>query len=311
MADFDIAHAALAGPRMLMTHPKVLFIWMAFNIVATVAYLAVLFLLFGDLFKQLIDAAVSSQEPTPQMFLQFIPRIAMLVLIALPFGLLYSGIQHAAAARAILRPEEERFGYLRLGADEMRVIVVSFVVGLIRFCAQIAVSIILGIVTVILLAVTGGLRHPENALALRAIINLFVYPVIIFLYLKFALAVPQTVDSKSINIFGSWSMTEGSTWKMLGTYAIVFCIQIAISIVLGIVVFAVFAAIGGGGVMAALPLLKTNPAEGLRQLSPLIVPLGVALGVIIGIVTPLFVALWYCPAAEIYGALSGRREDVF
>ncbi|MDB5451693.1 MAG: hypothetical protein JWO33_271 [Caulobacteraceae bacterium] len=311
MAEFDIAGAALCGLRMLFARPRVLIAWMIFNLIGMGLYLALLYFLFGDVLKQILDLAVANQEPPAQLFLQLLPRLGLMILILVPLAMLYSGIQRAAAARAMLAPEDDKTGYLRVGGDEFRVIVVNFVVVVIRVCVQIGASIIVAIVLGILLAVTGNLRQPENLAMLRPVINVLIYPVVIFFYLKFALAVPQTVDTRTISIFEAWRLSQGHTWRMFLSYVIIFLITLGIGIAVAAVCIGLAVAIGGAGLMSALPLFETNPQEALRQLMVVMVPLSIAFTVISAIVTPFFTALWYCPPAYIYAAIAGRQEEAF
>jgi hypothetical protein len=315
MAEFEITDAALSGLRLIARRPKVLPYWIGFNVVVVAIALVVFFGLFGDFFRQLMEVIASgSEQPPTALLLSLIPRIGLMLLIFLPFGLLTQAIRQGAAARAILWPDDDRYGYLRVGADEFRLMLVIFVLGLINAAIQFVFSIVGAIILVAVLAASGGLGSGEGARSvqgLQQLIQLPMYAVMVFIFLKLCLAVPQTMDSKAINIFGSWSLTKGHTGRMFLSYLIVILISIGFGILTAALMIGFVIAAGGGAMMTIIPQFETNPQEAIRGLFGMILPVAVGVGIVSAIVTPIFTALIYCPAAYIYGRISGRTEDVF
>lgn len=314
MAEFEITDAAMSGLRLITRRPKVLPYWIGFNVLVVALALAVFFALFGDFFRQLMEAiSAGADEPPTALLLSLIPRIGLMILVFLPFGLLTQAIRQGAATRAILWPDDDRYGYLRVGADELRLMLVIFVLGLIRAAVQIVFSIVAAVIVVVIVGASGGLGSGggQSVQALRPLIQLPMYAVMIFLFLKLCLAVPQTMDSKAINIFGSWSLTKGHTWRMFLSYLIVILISIGFGILTAALMIGFVIAAGGGALMTIIPQFETNPQEAIRGIFGMILPVAVGVGIVSAIVTPIFTALIYCPAAYIYGRISGRTEDVF
>src|SRR3954462_7946580 len=99
--DFDITEAAMSGLRMIARKPKVLAWWIGFNLIFVGGYLALMFWLFGDIFRQffeMIAAAAGTQSSAGvdqgalKLVQQIIPRLGLAVLLLLPLGLLYSAM---------------------------------------------------------------------------------------------------------------------------------------------------------------------------------------------------------------------------
>jgi MFS family permease len=308
---FSIVEAALAGPRLIRRKPMVFLAWVGFQLLALAAYAALLILLFGTFFQTLFDSLSKQAEPPAELFLSLIPRFGIAFLIIVPAAILYLAVTRAAPARAYVRPEDDRFGYLRISVEEWRVFAVIFVVGCINVALQIALGLVAGIIALMLIGLTGGFEAgPFRQVIINQLASLMTMPVLIFFYLKFALAVPETLDQRRISIFNTWRLTKGVTWRMFLSYLIVSLMSLALVIVLVLAAIGVMVAIGFN--VADLPRqFETDPNAAFRQMAALFVPIMVVVGVISAIVTPLFNALYLCPAAYIYRAITGRTEDVF
>jgi hypothetical protein len=313
MAEFSIVDAALSGPRLIARQPRTYFLWVLFHAVVGGAYLALCYLLFGSIFRSIFQAAIANQQPSRELFLSLIPRFGLAILVIMPAAIVYFAVTRTAPLRAFLQSKRpDAFGYLRLGGDEVRVFVTLFVLGCIRFAVQIVVSIPAGIIVASLLAASGGLHGaPEQRIIFQQFANLLIFPAIIFIYLKFALAAPQTLDEKRIHIFESWNLTNGHFWSMFLTYLIVFLISLVAGVLTGVVVFGAVAGLASANLGTLIPLFRDNPQEGLRMVMNLMLPLSVTLILVSAFVTPFVTALYSCPTAYIYRAITGRTEDAF
>jgi hypothetical protein len=310
MAEFEVTDSAMSGLRLITRHPKVLPYWIGFNLLAATFALALLFLLFGDFLRQVMELVINSGEPTPAMVFSLIPRIGLMLLIFLPFGLFVSAVRQGAATRAILWPDDDRYGYLRVGGDEFRLMLVLFVVGIIKGAIQLAIGLVLGIFFAIALGLSGGFSA-ESMAGDRPILRLIVQLIMVYFFLRFALAVPQTMDSRSVNIFGTWTLTKGHVGRMFLSYLIVGLIGFGFGLLTAALIVGFVIAAGGGALMTIIPQFDTDRAGAIRALFDLILPISIAFAIIGSIMQPIFTALVYCPAAYIYGKLTGRTEDVF
>lgn len=316
---FEITDASLSGLRLFGRKPATLAWWIGFNLIAMAVTLGLAYVLFGEILRQfvqlIVGAAAGGQVNESEigskvvaLLLQMIPRIGIAILVLLPVGLFVAAMRRNAATRAMLYPEDDRFGYLRLGADEARAAVVILALGLIQAAVQFVFTAgVIAVTTVY----TGGHEHGGAALAAVALRNLLqipMYALLVWLFLKLAFAIPHTLASKRISIFESWTLTTGHVLRMLLAYLIVVAIGIAASMVIGIVVFIVLAAAGGGPLVQVITEMQSNVQGGLNHLFAMLPMMFVVLGVIGAIVQPIMTALYYCPAAYIYARVHGDAE---
>ncbi|MBX9460434.1 MAG: hypothetical protein KL785_04305 [Brevundimonas sp.] len=77
----------------------------------------------------------------------------------LPVSILVGAMLAAAVARGVLNPRAGGFGYLRLGMDELRVVVVTVVLSILMVAAIFALAVVVGIVIALTRAAGGGRRR--------------------------------------------------------------------------------------------------------------------------------------------------------
>jgi hypothetical protein len=112
----------------------------------------------------------------------------------------------------------------------------------------------------------------------------------------------MTFDRKRVELFGSWALTKGRFWKMLGAYLLVLLLALVVSILVGIISSAVAAVLGGIGGLTALF------THNVTTMAAFFAPAQLAVTVIQAIAAPLYWALFLMPPAEIYRHLSGQSD---
>jgi hypothetical protein len=186
-----------------------------------------------------------------------------------------------AVYRSVLKPEVRSPGYLKLGGDEVRQLVVNLVV----FGLAFGVDAGLGYAVQSLAAATGA--------PAVAVIGSFVsLALVIFLLVRLSLVGPETLMKARLSFAGAWKLSKGAFWPMLGAYALAVLFQIMLAvgslILMGVVVgvTAVIARLGAVGQGISLVLMVLYLVA-----TCLIYALGIA--------------VMAAPAAKIYRDLTG------
>jgi hypothetical protein len=295
MTDFSATDVAFAGIRFVRERPRTVAIWAGLQIVISLVLGGIVIAMLGPQLAQLQSLGRQSQ-PDPTQVMAIFGAILPMYAIILPLTLLINGVIYAAMARAVLRPGDEGMGYIRLGADELRQILLTLLWFVVIIGAEMSAFIVVLIPTVILTLIAKPLAALGLVFALAAGCA-FIYGLV-----RLSLSSAMTLDRKRVELFGSWALTRGHFWKMLGAYALVLGLALVIIILVSIISAAVAAVLGGLGGMAAIFSGK------VATMSDFFAPARLAVTVLWAIVTPLFWALFLMPPAEIYRQLSGSAD---
>lgn len=293
---FSATDAAFEGFRVVRRKPTVLLWW-------TGAYLAFMALVvvigIGPLAAMM--GAMQSLEgvttPTPEDMAPVMAALAGVMVLLFPLGLLFGAMLNAAVARSVLEPHKSAFGYLRVGADELRVLAVTLVLAILAF-------IVFGV-----MSFAGGVIAGLAAVALgdagwvaAFVVGLALVAVGIWLAARFSLAVPITLAEKRIAIFDSWGVTKGRVWAIIGMAILAFIMTIVVSILFSIVTVPVTLAMGMSGGWGELAQMEgAAPAEIFAVMGPFLAVMVIfqAIG------AALQLAVAYAPFSAAYRAIKG------
>ena len=236
---FSATDAAFEGFRVVRRHPIVALVW-------GLTYLLLYVVMFGfgaDKWANLMaagEALEQSANPSIADFQALVPLYSSAFFLAAPLGIAIGTVLSAAVARSVLRPQESRWGYLRLGMDEVRVLVVTL-----------ATTLIVGLSSAVAMTVVGaaigvGAASGQPLLILPGVLLIFAaFALVVWLAVKFSLAVPMTVDRHKIVILESFSATKGHFWALLGMAVIAVIMSLIVSI-LGMIIGAAADLVTGG-----------------------------------------------------------------
>ncbi|MBO9622087.1 MAG: hypothetical protein J7500_05180 [Sphingomonas sp.] len=165
--------------------------------------------------------------------------------LRLALGLLsfvISTILSAAALRAVLDPGAGGFAYLRLGADEARMIGLT----LLLYVLALIAGVIGTLGFAFLVALFGFLTFGNAAVAqlLAGLLALAVFAGVVFVLVRLSLVYPLVLVRRRISIDDSWELTRGHFWSLLGAYVLLALISFAL-------IFAVMLPVAGMHVQAA------------------------------------------------------------
>ncbi len=136
---------------------------------------------------------------------------------SLPIHLAFQSILTCAIYRAVLHSEEEGGGYLRIGADEVRMAVLIVIV-----CAIWTLAIFLLSFVSILAASTLGLVGSPIVAVLGFAITMAALGVVIWVLVRLSLAGAITFSDRRIQVMASWRLTQGRFWSLLWSYFLAF-----------------------------------------------------------------------------------------
>jgi hypothetical protein len=292
MADFSIQDVAFTGFGVVRQHPKALLAWWLYALAFALVLGMVFVGLAGADFMKFM--AVSAQRPSdPGQLLALMGRLAPAYFGILVLALVSNAILAAAMIRAVLQPRDDRFGYLRLGEDELRQLGLVLLTFLVFMGIYFGVAIVVGVVGGVIMAVTKA----APAVLLFALF-LSVVAVMTAVAVRLSLAPALTFDTRRINLFGSWSLTRGRFWRLFGAYVLVIALALVVYLLSLLLIFAVGAILNGGDPSA---LWRSPDTLSLKSFFS---PPRLAQTVLNAGVSALIWPLVFTPPAAIYRALS-------
>lgn len=311
MAQIDIGDAAMAGVRLTMRKPLVVLTWGAL----VMAFIALLLVIFGGGVVAIIQAVARSGSagPGPEQILGLVGGLIGLGLL-LWIGLwVINCTIMAAAMRAELEPQYQGFAYLRFGQQELWLMGVTFVMGIVIYLFQLAISIpvviVEGVVGAGSFGAAGAAQAGDfNPAALASAIGVQLLGQVLILcatawfWLRLCLGPVMSFRERQFRLFESWTMTSGHAWRMFLAMLLVFVMVSVIYVVIWVIgAAAVFAMIAGSPELKDLKtFFKQPPAHWLSVFAPLLVFVFVTGVVVTGVVN----AWTWTTVARIYRQLN-------
>jgi hypothetical protein len=294
---FSATDAAFEGFRIVRSNPMAVVFWA----VAYILFFAVFFAAFGGSLASLMATTegLEGTQPSQQDLAGLGQAYIGFLGVALPLGLILGAVLNAAVARAVLKPGDKRFGSLRLGGDELRVLAVS-----------VTLAIVIGVAALVLFAVVavaaGVAAQTSQGLAVIVGILLGLASVValIWISIRLSLAVPLTVAEKRIAPFASFALTRGKTLPLLGMAVIAGVMYILVSMLGTIIALPVTMATGGG--MAQLAEFDGQSTQQILQVAG---PGLIAWGVVNAVFSALQLAVLQAPFSAAYRDLKGLARD--
>lgn len=294
---FSASDAAFEGFRLARRAPLAILAWTLVYVLMTVAVVA----LAGGSFAAFMETAGALEnggEPRPEDLAAIGMAYLGLMVVLFPVSLLFSAVLYAAVNRAVVRPAEKGFGYLRLGGDELRVLVVYLVLTIVFMLLAVLLFGVVGVIAGVLAATTS-----EGWAVLAGVIGgLAALCLFIWIMVRLSLALPMTVAEKRIAIFDSWSVTRGRFWGLLGMAVLAFILTLVVSAILWTLFTIVLLIMGGS--LAQLEGAALEGAE-LSELIGVLGPVAVVGVVFLGLMSALELTILYAPFARAYRDLKG------
>lgn len=299
MSEFSPTDAALEGLRITRERPKAVLWWWA----AGAAYMLVQGLLsflpafhrldvvLPDILAAYQTALASPTDPAAaQRFYRLLGPVAPAFATLSALNLLVQMVLSTAVLRAVLRPADRAFGYLRLSLDEIRQLGLALLI----FAAFLAYAFL---VTIASSLVFGGLAllipgagAVLALLAIVAVVTAFLYPTV-----RLSLSPALTFADGRISFLRTWSLTEGRFWPLLGAYVVSLAIAAVLFVAISLPVFLALKLVGW---LADL----SSQAGGVALVKP-----GYLVGLIVNsLLGALIGAIVTAPIASAYRQITGR-----
>ncbi|HEX8661119.1 MAG TPA: hypothetical protein VF686_04570 [Brevundimonas sp.] len=298
---FSATDAAFEGFRLVRRNPLALVAWTLLYAVLTLTALFSLSTMVGSLeaWSVQAEAMESVDQPSLEQVMALMSGFgAIMAQVAwlLPVSLVVGAMLGAAVSRGVLNPSSDRFGYLRLGMDEVRVLVVTFVLTLIMGFAAVIAFIALGVMIAAGKAAGDGPAAIAGLIGVLAILCGFVW-----LSVRLSLAVPITVAEKRFAFFDSFALTKGRFWPLLGMAVLAIVMVLLVEFLSSIVTLPL-------GMISGLESWSLNAdqdSEAVVAALDVTNPWVIAHALVEAVVAALTVGILYAPFAAAYRDIRG------
>jgi hypothetical protein len=270
MTPFSASDAALEGFDLIRRRWRVVLGWAGFNL------LALLMLVVLSAVLSVVAAAVAGGRG----------QALALAGLVIGFSVIFAqAILAAAVFRLEMRPQEPAFMHLRLGRDELRLVMIwlitltgAWVLGWLATLAGHAVG-------------AGGIWIELLAVALA-----------VYFGVRFSLTAPISFAERKIDFPRSWRLTRQRTLPLLGMLALSSCliglVMVTVVAVLAVIAFATGGLEGLAGVFGGAEAMQRHPGLFL---------LAFAIEIVL---TPVLWALAMAPLAAAYRAFTADQAAV-
>jgi hypothetical protein len=222
MTRLSATAAAFEGFRVMRREPKSVLVWTALWLAA----LSVIAFVLASGQK-----VVVSTPGADRGFSNIVQRFGSFSLVLIALLLIVWLTTTVAAFRAVLRPHERRYFYLRLGADELRLAIMSVV-------ACVLGLLFGGVPAYLLYVLASPIMQAAPAFARDIATAGAVVTVCldIWLAVRLSLIAVETFAERRFHLTAYWPLTRGRFWYLFACYFIFF----VMIVILTIMVFSIF-----------------------------------------------------------------------
>jgi hypothetical protein len=245
LATFSPTDAAFEGFRITREKPQALLAWAIVYLIVSLLVGVLLISQFGPLLAE-IEAMGVQSGPEPEAELATLAKLAPMYALLLPIGLAMIAVWSAAVYRVVLRPSDTGLGYMKLGADELRLALLMFIYILLSMGLIFVITFAVGLLSVFAKSAIGAAGP-----LLGLLIWLGAMALVVYVAVRLSLAGPQTFAEQRLRLFDSWRLTRGHFWKLFGAYVLSVILALVV-VLLGMVIYAAVAAVLTGGNLEAV-----------------------------------------------------------
>jgi hypothetical protein len=298
MSRFSASQMAMTGFRVVRENPAAVVVWALLQGVGVFATLGTVVGLVGGPFAELQALSRDpNATPDPQRVMAILAQLAPVMLLAVLLAVVAGAVVTTAMNRVVLRPQDKAFAFLRLGGDELRQMLLNLMV-----MFTVAGGYIALLIAIVVLAITIGLLYraaPVVGFLLGGAGGIGGIGAVVYVAVRLSLASARTFVTGRVDLFGSWDVTRGHFWPILGTYVLAAFLMLVVVSMGNAVIFCIAAVTTGLGPTADV-MIHPDYASVARYFTPsAYVYLGLN-----AVVSAVSLPITATPAAAIYAALT-------
>lgn len=228
--------AALEGLQTMRRKPLTVLAWATFSLVMLPILGLLVKILLGDEGRAALAGRVGSADP--REILDLITHLGGVMVLLIAVALFLASVLQAAIIRSVIEPANDRFAYLRLGKEELQLLIVS----LITWAAALGVTVIPSGAVVLGASLLSGAAAGWFA----TVGGLAVIGLSLWVAVRLSLLGPHAFSHHHIDIREAWVQTHGQFLRLLGMYVMTIILAAVVSIIQTTVSGIVGNVVGGG-----------------------------------------------------------------
>lgn len=240
--------ATLEGIQTMRRKPLTVLAWAGFSLVMLPILGLLVKIVLGEDGRQVLAGRGSSADPRDLLDLVMQMGGVMVLLVAL--ALLLGSVLQAAIIRSVLEPNNRRFAYLRLGKEELQLLVVS----LITWAAALVCTVIpSGVLVLGSALLTGAAQAWFAFLGGLAVIGFSLWVAV-----RLSLLGPHAFSHHHIDIRAAWMQTHGQFLRLLGMFVMTMLLSVLVPLLGAFIASQIGKALTAGVNLGASGFLASN-----------------------------------------------------
>lgn len=303
MSAIALDRTVWSGFRLARKHYAAFGLWVVVDMVLGLGPKALVMALLGPNFFDIVrQSAETNVQPDASTLMGLLGRATSLNSISLLATWVLYAMLYAAIFRSVLRPEKNRWGYLRLGRDELLLFILIAIL-YVGFVAILAAAIFI----VVLITALAGAASQGAGVAVGFLLTLTSAGGLIWLAARMSMILPMTFDHGKIQITEAWILTRGHAKELL--------LLAIVLVMLGLAIAAVLFAVLGASVAAfvasfnAAQDLQTFITQPTRDVIRELTPWGLAAAALTALVSTFCIVVFTAPWAEAYRQVTADQVE--